>query len=253
MEKIDFSIDGMLKMQIPPSDTSKIHNWLMFNTSSVKLSLLENLRKDPAKGPKLIRTFGFLIKKHVSITEKLIFLERWQKYYVAELIEIAHNRIDKSVIDELNKCISEICYKAEEDLFEAYQDQKIDPIKRHMDIRVKSVLPFSYYLKNIEKKDEFIKILMERYPRPIGVQCARMIVALDSNGLLMRPNDIIDLYDSIANQWKLKKFQRQGVDKKLGEVKYYSDERKKEYTNNENIEINYIKDVRNNLLTNATE
>jgi hypothetical protein len=260
MEEFDFSIDGMKTMQM--HDLDKISGWLMHETRKVRSSVLANLKKNPENGSKLIRNFSFMVKKHVFITDKRVFRERWRMNPVEffDFVTFKGNddsltkerlNIYKQLKDELDNSIWGICDKAEDELFEAYQDQRIDPVNRHIEIKKETVTPLGYYL-NFENKKELIKELKIRYPDPTGVKCARMIIALHENDLLILPKDIIDLYHSIEIEWGIK-FKRTGIDKKLGDMKFYSDKGKQLYTNTEIVEINYIKDIRNNLLRNSTE
>jgi len=221
MGKYDFSLEGMANMQLLPSSPSEIHDLLMYETLKVKSSLLDNLKKNPEKGTKLIRHFGFLVKRHVFITEKQVFLERWNYGRTAEAFAIGCGRIDRSIVDELNNYISEICYKAEDELFEAYQDQKIDPVNRQVKIVRpveefhKNSIPFSFYLKNIEKKNELIILLKKRYPNGKNKQCAIMIAALRENNILDIPDKPIELYRAIADEWNIKDFDRRGLEQIL--------------------------------------
>lgn len=252
MDLIDFSIDGMIRMQLQPSGVGKIHDMLMYETATVKTSLLKNLQSQPEKGHTLIRNFCFLVKKHVFITEKQIFFERWNMGNAAEIFALTRGRIDKSLVDELNESVYRICLYAQEELFDAYQDQRIDPIQKLVENRKGTILPFGYYL-NFEKKDELVTELKRRFPEPVGVKCARMIIALKENDLLRQPDDIVDLYNSIKNEWNIKKFQRQGIDRKLVATGFYLAKDKRTYSNTEQIEIKYINDIRDNIVANSTK
>lgn len=245
MEELDFSVDGMIKMQLHNSD--KIYGWLMNDTMKVKSSLLNNLKKNPEKGEKLIRNFGFLVRKHVFITEKQVFLERWNRVCVAEIFALALGKIDTSLINELNNCVGEICSKAEDELLEAYQDQRIDPANKHIEIRENRITPFEYFLV-FEKKEELIGVLKDHFPNCTGAACARMIIALRENEALKLPVPNQLLYNSIKNEWGIKKFDEWGVSKKIkkywadiNEEWYINHKTKIEYTSDVIVEIEYLK------------
>ena len=106
---------------------------------------------------------------------------------------------------------------------------------------------------NFKNKKELIKQLKIRYPDPTGVRCARMIIALRENDLLILPKDIIDLYHSIEKDWGIKFKQRQGIDKELMRSGFNLNKGKQQYTGTEIVEINYIKDIRDNLLKDSTK
>lgn len=143
MEEFDFSIEGITRMQLDNPD--KINDWLMYDTGKVKDSVLGNLKKNPKEGKKLIQHFSFLVRKHVFITDKRFFLDIWERGCASEIFSVVRYKTDnsltaeqmaihESLIEELNSCVWKICNKAEEELFEAYQDQRIDPVNRHIAI-----------------------------------------------------------------------------------------------------------------------
>jgi len=87
---------------------------------------------------------------------------------------------------------------------------KINYSEKSSEVKAKSVTPFSFYLKNIEKKDELIMLLKERYPNGKNKQCAVMLAVLYENEILDLPDKPLELYYAIAAEWKIEDFDRRG-------------------------------------------
>jgi hypothetical protein len=107
-------------------------------------------------------------------------------------------------------------------------------------------IPFSFYLKNIEKKDELIMLLKERYPNAKNKQCAVMLAVLYENDILDLPDKLLDLYNAIAAEWKIEDFDRRGHEQILKKwwiqiTKEWLQTHTPQYSSEVRIEIEYLK------------
>jgi len=196
MEELDFSVDGMIKMQLHNSD--KISGWLMYETSKVRRSLLDNLKRNPEKGKILIRNFCFLVKRNLLVTDKLVFFDRWNHSYITELFYLAQKTIDSSLVEELNASIQKLCANAEDDLLEAYQDQKIDPFNTQKQPGA-TVKKFSDFLISNDK-ELLAKKLKVAFGGKKGKKIAIMIIALEKLSLIAY-NDRTELFNAIRQEF----------------------------------------------------
>lgn len=196
MENLNFSIEGMAHMQLNEAD--RINGWLLDKTSDVKKSVLDNIRTNPDRGIKLIHNFCFLVKRNLLVTERIVFLERWNHSYITEIFLLAQKKIDPALIKVLNDSVRKICHAAEEELLDAYQDQKIDPFNNQQRPGV-GAKKFSDFLTS-NNNDLLIKKLKGVFGGKKGKNIAIMIIALEKLEMIAY-NDRTELFTAIRKEF----------------------------------------------------
>lgn len=107
---------------------------------------------------------------------------------------------------------------SDQKLIKEYLKSYFDFIKMNYNTPIKSdgrIMPFSYYLQNIDEKDELIEVLKGQYPTARNKEGAIMLVTLYENALLILPKKTINLYRSIGQEWGGEKIGRWGIEKFL--------------------------------------
>lgn len=137
---LDFSSIGMSKLITDAPET--ISSLLLYQTTKVKKALFEAYKNNPNDKGELHKGFINICKRYLSSTEKIEFLERWNRLLPSGLFDIINGKIDKNWIDNLNYWLYRITDNAKESLEIAYQTnntQYIPEFGNHIQVKKKEV------------------------------------------------------------------------------------------------------------------